>query len=293
MSTYVLVHGGWHGAWCWQRVAPLLRAAGHRVVAPDLPGHGADATPLAAVTPGSDVQRVSAVLETLAEPAILVGHSSGGMVISAVAERQPDRVRGLVYLAAFLLPPGATPPGVMRDDTEAILASSLVVDELHHTVTVRDEALKEVFYGDCSDEDVAWARARLVPEPLRAPGPPPTAPAPPLTALRPPPAPSIPAAALAPPPAPSIPAAAAALPPGAPGLSYPPARAAELPPRFYVETLLDRALGPAAQRRMYLARPCRKVYSLPTSHSPFLSAPAALADCLLDVDRSLGSAAPA
>jgi pimeloyl-ACP methyl ester carboxylesterase len=125
VSTYLLVHGGWHGAWCWQRVAPLLRRAGHRVIVPDLPGHGDDPTPIAAVTPGSDVQSVSTVLDTLAEPAILVGHSSGGMVISAAAELRPRVVRALVYLAAFLLPPGVTPPMVMRDDTEAILGSSL------------------------------------------------------------------------------------------------------------------------------------------------------------------------
>jgi pimeloyl-ACP methyl ester carboxylesterase len=194
---------------------------------------------------------VCAGLDTLAEPAILVGHSSGGMVISAAAELRPHAVRALVYLAAFLLPPGVTPPAVMRDDTEAILRSSLVVDEVHRTLSVRDEALKDVFYGDCSDEDVAWARVRLVPEPPRAP----------VTT------------------------------PAAPTLE-PPAPIAEFPPRFYVETLHDRALGPATQRKMYLTLPCRKVYSLPASHSPFLSAPRELADCLLDVDGSLGSMAP-
>jgi pimeloyl-ACP methyl ester carboxylesterase len=244
MSTYLLVHGGWHGAWCWQRVVPLLREAGHLVIAPDLPGHGDDPTPLAAVTPGSDVQAVSTVLDTLAEPAILVGHSSGGMVISAAAELRPRAVRALVYLAAFLLPPGVTPPMVMRDDTEAILGSSLVVDEVQRTVSVREEALKDVFYGDCSDEDVAWARVRLVPEPLRLPVTTPVA----LTAET-------------------------------------PAATAELP-RFYIETLRDRALGPASQRKMYLALPCRKIYSLQTSHSPFLSAPRELADCLLDVGEN-------
>jgi pimeloyl-ACP methyl ester carboxylesterase len=253
MSTYLLVHGGWHGAWCWQRVTPLLREAGHHVSAPDLPGHGDDPTPGSDVAPGADIRRVCDTLDTLAEPAILVGHSSGGMVISAVAQLRPRAVRGLVYLAAFLLPPGVTPPAVMRDDTEAMLQSVLVVDEVRRTVSVRDDALKEVFYADCSDEDVQWARARLVPEPLRARG---SAPV-------------------------ESPTLGAEMPTGS--------TADEVAPRFYIETLHDRALGPSTQRKMYLALVCRKVYSLSTSHSPFLSAPRDLVGCLLDVDRSLAA----
>ena len=48
MTTFVLIHGAWHGGWCWEKVAPLLEARGHRVLAPDLPGHGANRTPLSA-----------------------------------------------------------------------------------------------------------------------------------------------------------------------------------------------------------------------------------------------------
>jgi len=206
---------------------PLLRRNGHRVIALDLPGHGDDRTPMATVEPGSDVGRVCDALDTIADPVILVGHSSGGMVITAVANLRPTAVRALVYLAAFLLPPGVSPPVVMREDSESLLQSSLVVDEAHRTVAVRDEALKDLFYGDCSDEDVAWARARLVAEPLRVPVTTPRAPAPEPSAL-----------------------------------------IAELCPRFYVETLRDRALGPVTQRKMYQALPCWKVYSLSTSHSP-------------------------
>jgi pimeloyl-ACP methyl ester carboxylesterase len=51
MSTYVLIHGAWHGGWCWNKVVPLLQQAGHRILAPDLPGHGQDTTSLFAITP--------------------------------------------------------------------------------------------------------------------------------------------------------------------------------------------------------------------------------------------------
>jgi pimeloyl-ACP methyl ester carboxylesterase len=240
VSTYLLVHGGWHGAWCWQRVAPLLREAGHVVAAPDLPGHGDDPTPLR-IQPGMDVARLREVLDALVETAILVGHSSGGMLISAVAAQRPERVRALAYLAAFLLPAGVSPPAMMRSDTESKLRAALVVDEFRGTVRLRHDALRDVFYNDCSDQDFTWARAQVQPEPLRPP----------------------------------MPDAEAAV------------DDTELPPRFYIETLRDHALGPKAQRSMYTALPCRKVYSLDTSHSPFISAPRELADCLLDIDRVL------
>lgn len=238
MGTFVLVHGSWHGAWCWERLIPLLERGGHRVVAPDLPGHGRDRTSLSAQPSEDYVARVVATLDAEDASAIVVGHSSGGMIIAAAAERRPERIAALVYLAAFLLPPGVTPPEVMRDDAESRLAAALVVDRARRTIAVRPELAREVFYGDCSDADAAWAVARLAPEPL------------------------IPPAAATAAPAEVAPASL---------------------PRFYIETLRDRALGPATQRRMVAALPCRRVYSLATDHSPFLSAPERLAACLVEI----------
>lgn len=109
MSTYVLVHGAWHGQWCWDKVAPLLRQAGHKVVAFDLPAHGQeDKTPLSEVTFDLYVQRTCEVLAAQAEPVILVGHSSGGAVISGIAERSPMKIEKLVYLTAYLIRDGET-----------------------------------------------------------------------------------------------------------------------------------------------------------------------------------------
>ena len=86
MATYVLVHGAWHGAWCWNKVAPLLEAKGHTVVAPDLPGHGDDDTPRAGVTLESYAKKVADVVSAQDEKVILVGHSMGGIAITAGAE---------------------------------------------------------------------------------------------------------------------------------------------------------------------------------------------------------------
>src|SRR5260370_40737879 len=102
MSTYLLVHGAWHGAWCWRKVVPLLEKVGNGWLAPDLPGHGQDSTSLAYVTLEAYVSRLLPLVDAAPEPVILVGHSLGGTVISQVAEARPEKVRLLVYLSALL-----------------------------------------------------------------------------------------------------------------------------------------------------------------------------------------------
>jgi pimeloyl-ACP methyl ester carboxylesterase len=160
MSTYVLIHGAWHGAWCWEKLVPLLQQKGQTVITPDLPSHGQDLTPIGDITPQSYVQCVLRVLDAQPEPVILVGHSMGGIVISQVAEQRPEKINTLVYLAAVLLTDGASlPPG-----PDSVVLQNMLIDEAQMTSTVREEAIKEGFYADCSDEDVAWAKQHLVPE---------------------------------------------------------------------------------------------------------------------------------
>src|SRR5580692_1596120 len=97
-KTFLLIHGAWHGGWCWRRVAPLLEPKGHQAVAADLPGHGADQTPTAPVTPESYTARICEIAGAQSEPVILVGHSMGGIAITQAAEDCPDKIRALVYL---------------------------------------------------------------------------------------------------------------------------------------------------------------------------------------------------
>jgi pimeloyl-ACP methyl ester carboxylesterase len=166
MSTFVLIHGGWHGAWCWNRVSRLLEDAAHRVIAPDLPAHGDDPTPLSARPYELYVPKVCEVLEQQSEPAILVGHSSGGMLITEAAQKRPNRVKVLVYLSAFLLPPNSSPQDIVLADAESILQSCVVVHMEKRLSVVKPECAKQVFYADCTDEDATWAISRLQPEPL-------------------------------------------------------------------------------------------------------------------------------
>lgn len=107
-STYVLVHGGFHGGWCWKDVASRLRMAGHEVYAPTLTGLGERSHLLyCAPTLETWIEDIMQVIryESL-EDIILVGHSFAGPIITAIADRAPSRLRHLVFLDAQILQPG-------------------------------------------------------------------------------------------------------------------------------------------------------------------------------------------
>lgn len=112
MATFVLVHGSWHGGWCFDPVRARLEAAGHHVAAPDLPGMGADEAGLKAVTLAGWAGFVADICRSAPQrPVVLAGHSRGGLVVSEVAERAPDAVDALVYICAMMLPDGMSRAG--------------------------------------------------------------------------------------------------------------------------------------------------------------------------------------
>lgn len=166
MATFVLVHGAFHGAWCWARLTPELEARGHRAVTLDLPGLGADKTPLAEVTLAGNVAAVCAVVVAVPEPVILVGHSMGGVTIAEVAEAIPDKVRLLVYLAAFMPKNGDSVfslsrlPAARRDTGPPSFTRT--ADGLGFSPV--PERARAVFYSRSPDRDVAYAIRRLRPQ---------------------------------------------------------------------------------------------------------------------------------
>lgn len=169
MSTFVLVHGGCHGAWCWHKTVPLLEAAGHRVVAPDLPGHGVDRTPIKGLTQHDYAAAVESILRSLDEPVVLVGHSLAGMTVALVAERCPDRVDTVVYVAATVLGGGRS---MMTDPLQSRLFADLSplfhTDEPNQAIIVPPQVATRLFYHDCSSADIALGLSLLTPEPLGA-----------------------------------------------------------------------------------------------------------------------------
>src|SRR6201997_1834029 len=94
---FVLIHGGFHGAWCWERTIPELARLGHAAIAIDLPGHG-----LRRDERSTNADRRDAILAVLQPGDVLVGHSGGGYDITLAADGAPEKVAHLVYLAAGL-----------------------------------------------------------------------------------------------------------------------------------------------------------------------------------------------
>jgi pimeloyl-ACP methyl ester carboxylesterase len=104
MSTYILIHGSWYGAWCWFKITPRLEAAGHKVITPDMLGDERDRTPPGQVTMRDCVDTIIKILDAKREPVVLVAEGRGGLSVTQAAEERPNKIRALVYLAAYLLP---------------------------------------------------------------------------------------------------------------------------------------------------------------------------------------------
>jgi pimeloyl-ACP methyl ester carboxylesterase len=235
---FVLIHGGFHGAWCWTRLVQELERLGHRALAIDLPGHGqrrAEASTLE--------NRTDAITGVLQSGDVLVGHSGGGFDITLAANRAPDRVRHLIYLAAGLpiegrplveATGGASETGKIERLNETISSTSLRQTQDGRLEWTDKESAAALFYHDCSRETVDWAFARF-------------SPAPPDILVHP--------------------------------VTLTAYWAAELP-RSYVLCLQDRAL-PFATAMRFAGRLGVVPHFMDTSHSPFLSQPAALAQILI------------
>jgi pimeloyl-ACP methyl ester carboxylesterase len=166
MATYVLVHGGAHGGWCYRYVAAILRSAGHDVHTPTLTGLGERAHLLG---PGIDLDThitdVVAVLhyEDLRD-VILVGHSYGGMVIPGVADRALDRVGHLVYLDAATPVNGESLADIAAPLMTAARRQARVVDGVELVLYPGTEPLPN--YGVTDPDDIAWMAGRLTPHPF-------------------------------------------------------------------------------------------------------------------------------
>jgi hypothetical protein len=160
MATFALVHGAGHGAWCWERLIPILEARGHRAFAMDLPCEDQTA----------GTERYAEIVDRAlpaASDLVLVGHSLAGLTIPLVAARRA--VARLVFLCALVPEFGRSFLDQVRADPELYHPVSrthpgrLTADD--GTVTFRDEAAAcDVFFQDCTPADVSWAFARLRPQ---------------------------------------------------------------------------------------------------------------------------------
>ncbi|MCF6326609.1 MAG: alpha/beta fold hydrolase [Devosiaceae bacterium] len=161
MSTFLLIHGGWHAGWCWDKVKPLLEAQGHTVMAPDLPGHGSDNTPLHEVTMEKYARATVDFASSASEPVIVVGHSMTGLSNSQAVEYAPEKFKAQVFMAAFLLSNGQCLMDQAQPDQENLVLRNLTFSDDQSSMTFNEDALKAALYGECTDEDIEWARGKL------------------------------------------------------------------------------------------------------------------------------------
>ena len=277
-AVFVLVHGGWHNHSAWNKVTPILEANGFAALTLDLPGAGinaiaptslglrpfdaaafaAERSPIAGVTQEERTQAVVAMVKEAASRSdskvILVGHSAGGMTISAVAEQVPHLLQAVVYLAGFMVPNGmpllamlqhetlssALAPGLFVGDPFAIGATRIhagSTDEIYRSL------LKAAFYADVPEPEFAHAASQLHCDESNA---------------------------------------------GALALSEITPGKFGTVPRHYIRCTQDRAIPLTGQDHM-IATVDRAIggetttHTLESSHSPFLSQPAILTKVLIDI----------
>ncbi|MFE3599582.1 alpha/beta fold hydrolase [Streptomyces sp. NPDC059096] len=168
MSTYLLVHGAWHSGQVWERVVPLLESAGHRVYAPTLTGYGETAH-LAGPGTGLDthVDDIAGLItrEDLTG-VVLVGHSYAGLVVSAVANRVPDRIAHLVHLDAMVPEDGESAADV-QPMSQALIDLALASESGWRIPPLPELPPPSGLFGVTDPADTAWLRGLLSDHPVR------------------------------------------------------------------------------------------------------------------------------
>jgi pimeloyl-ACP methyl ester carboxylesterase len=157
VTTFALIHGAWHGAWCWERVTGPLRERGHEVVVPELPSEDTEA----------GLEEYADTIDRAlgdADDVLLVPHSLGGLVGPVVAARRP--LRALVYLNALVPEPGLSFGEQLSASVEPVLLfeGGRAVDDQGRSHWPDAEATARIMYPDLSPEDARWAAERLRPQ---------------------------------------------------------------------------------------------------------------------------------
>lgn len=161
---FVLVHGAWHGGWCWEGVIASLERAGHTAEAPTLPGHG-EADDRAGVTFADYVDALVDVLDRQPKPVVLVGHSSAGFLLQQAAPRAAGKIERLVFLNAFILPRGACQFDLVPPEASAGMTAAAQASPDNCVPVIEDFVRGNLMAGEPVEKQDALL-ARLCPQPL-------------------------------------------------------------------------------------------------------------------------------
>lgn len=162
--TFVLVHGAWHGGWCWTRVASRLRAAGHSVFTPTQTGLGERKHLLSKdITLDTFTKDIANLIEAEElSDLVLVGHSFGGLAISGVADLMPQRIRRLVYLDSLIVEGGKTPFDAFPADIVA--GRKKAAEETSGGLSL--PVPQPSAFGVTDAKDAEWVKRRMTPHPF-------------------------------------------------------------------------------------------------------------------------------
>ena len=243
----VLIHGAWQGSWAFSAWTPLLQAKGWNVTAVNLPGNDASTDGERHAHLDGYTAHVQRILESLDGPAVVVGHSGGGITASQVAQAVPQRVSALVYLAGMMLPSGMRYSDLLAQaqaaDSElppqsiAGIGPHLIWNEERSHSSVPMDAALALFLQDCHATAALKAASRLCPQPET----------------------------------------------GRAMVNQLSADRFGKVPRIYVECLQDRSVIHPLQQRMQQLSPGARCIRLDCGHVPQLACPQALTDALLPV----------
>lgn len=165
--NFLLVHGAFHGGWCFDPLIAALSAQGHVAVAPDLPGNGPGEAGGWHRSQAGCAQAVVEVARGMAGPVHLVGHSMGGVTVSNAAEMAPELFASLTYLSAFLLPNGRSPFQTTAKWPEDAVKASVKPQILRGNVRMPADRACAIFYNACPEDVAQASAARLVPQAVR------------------------------------------------------------------------------------------------------------------------------
>lgn len=165
-TNYILIHGAWHGSWCWNRIAPRIEKPGSKVLTPDLPGHYDNKYNFKNVTLITYVDYITKLVQGSDKPVVLIGHS---MVISQVAENVPDKINNLIYISAFVPDRNGSLLDEEKQAKIPTVALEIKINEPEYSIILNNNPsrIKELFYNCCNDVDVKYALQYLQPQPLR------------------------------------------------------------------------------------------------------------------------------
>ncbi len=162
MTHYILVHGAWEGSWSWDYVQPTLERQGHTVTAVDLHGRSKEGQDATNVTMDSYVETVVNAINELDHKVVLVGHSMAGAVISLVAERIPEKLEKLVYVAAFLLRNGDNVLEAMQRDPNGEFLPELIFSDDQSSAKAVEQTWRSKAFHDVKENRIVEALPLLL-----------------------------------------------------------------------------------------------------------------------------------